>query len=153
MITHKITLKAKARVIDDDEWGGYLGMDRHYHNSFRNVPRKLDKISYTQFITKLPCKIGDLLVVKSLDLNGPEALQPFRWYVVSDIQELHQMANYTTDLEPQCLYLQPLSTYSPGYKAQPFWSNPLLYKVVEQTSVPQVIKDAYANLQNQCQAN
>lgn len=157
MITHSITLVKKESTDANDEWDEYAMFrnawpTRHTPHTPRSFKR-MDKITYAQYITRIPKKIGDFLVINSLDLNGPDAKNIWRWYVIKDIQELHNMVEYADDLDPKCMYLQALSAYSNGVPPTPFWSSPTFYKVVEPTSVPQEVKDAYANISNRSKAN
>ncbi len=89
--------------------------------SAKSEVHRLGKLAYNIFLQNIPHKKGDLVIHKGLAANFMRdtgfQLTPGTIFVVKDIQEIHQQADYDVSGQPKCFYLH--NCYNTNFWADP----------------------------------
>ena len=122
MITHSITpYKTKYLPIPPPPTASVPNFQLTYA---KTEVHRLGKLAYNIFLQNIPHKKGDLVIHKGLAKNFTDGngfkLTPGTIFVVKDIQEIHQQADYDVSGQPKCLYLH--NCYNSN-----FWADPNSY--------------------------
>ncbi len=92
-----------------------------------------NKHEYTEYIDKLPFKVGDLIVSKLLVINKDTSKNAL--FCVEMIQEIHFSAEYE-NAEPKCLFVKSV------HGGHNFWTIPTRWRVATKEEVEQLNANA-----------
>ncbi|HET8687269.1 MAG TPA: hypothetical protein VFM18_11495 [Methanosarcina sp.] len=114
-------------------------------------PREMTKLEYALYIEgiKSQFKVGDILINNYDKYNNRAPVNELakgRFYVLSDINEIHSSVRYMSG-KPECLYVKNINSLTYGY-----WSNPDSFDVVSYDELPDAVKQ-YVDSRNSNQSS